>query len=48
MMGDHWSYIGIGWQLGIESCALSVLDALNIADAAPARKNLHQPRCPRL
>lgn len=38
MMGDHWSYIGIGWQLGIESCALSVLDALNIAEAAPHAK----------
>ncbi len=38
MMGDHWSYIGIGWQLGIESCALSVLDALNIVDAAPHAK----------
>lgn len=38
MMGNHWSYIGIGWQLGIESCALSVLDALNIADAKPGAK----------
>jgi hypothetical protein len=38
MMGNHWSYIGIGWQLGIESCQLSVLDALNIADAAPHAK----------
>ncbi len=38
MMGNHWSYIGIGWQLGIESCALSVLDSLNIADAAPGTK----------
>ena len=38
MMGDHWSYIGIGWQLGIESCALSVLDGLNIADEKPGAK----------
>jgi alpha-mannosidase len=38
MMGNHWSYIGIGWQLGIESCALSILDALNIADAKPGAK----------
>ncbi len=38
MMGDHWSYIGIGWQLGIESCALSVLDALNIEDQPPGAK----------
>lgn len=38
MIGDHWSYIGIGWQLGVESCALSVLDALNIADQKPGIK----------
>ena len=38
MIGNHWSYIGIGWQLGIESCALSVLDSLNIADTAPGAK----------
>ncbi len=38
MLGDHWSYIGIGWQLGIESCALSVLDGLNIADQPPGAK----------
>src|SRR5579871_2112427 len=38
MMGNHWSYIGIGWQLGIESCALSVLDSLNIADVKPYAK----------
>ena len=38
MMGNHWSYIGIGWQLGIESCALSVLGALNIADEKPGAK----------
>ncbi|HZP01737.1 MAG TPA: hypothetical protein VFD30_15720, partial [Terriglobia bacterium] len=24
---NHWSYIGIGWQLGIESNVLSVNDA---------------------
>jgi alpha-mannosidase len=35
MLGNHWSYIGIGWQLGIESCALSVLDSLNVADETP-------------
>ena len=38
MLGNHWSYIGIGWQLGIESCALSVLDSLNIADEKPGVK----------
>ena len=35
LLGNHWSYIGIGWQLGIESCALSVLDAPEIADRPP-------------
>ena len=24
---NHWSYIGIGWQLGLESCVLSANDA---------------------
>jgi len=24
---NHWSYIGIGWQLGLESNVLSVVDA---------------------
>ncbi len=38
LLGNHWSYIGIGWQLGIESCALSVLDALEIADRPPGVK----------
>jgi len=32
---NHWSYIGIGWQLGIESCALSVTDAMEMADRPP-------------
>ncbi len=32
---NHWSYIGIGWQLGIESCVLSVTDAMEMADRAP-------------
>jgi alpha-mannosidase len=32
---NHWSYIGIGWQLGIESCVLSVMDAIELADRAP-------------
>ena len=31
---NHWSYIGIGWQLGIESCVLSVTDAMEMADRA--------------
>jgi alpha-mannosidase len=32
---NHWSYIGIGWQLGIESCVLSAIDAMGMADLAP-------------
>lgn len=32
---NHWSYIGIGWQLGIESNVLSVTDAMEVADRAP-------------
>ncbi len=32
---NHWSYIGIGWQLGIESCVLSVTDAMEMADRSP-------------
>jgi alpha-mannosidase len=32
---NHWSYIGIGWQLGIESCVLSATDAMKMADRPP-------------
>lgn len=32
---SHWSYIGVGWQLGIESCVVSVNDALELADHPP-------------
>jgi alpha-mannosidase len=32
---NHWSYIGIGWQLGIESNVLSVTDAMEMADRRP-------------
>ena len=32
---NHWSYTGIGWQLGIESCVLSVTDAMEMADRPP-------------
>ena len=32
---NHWSYIGIGWQLGIESCVLSATDAIEMADRPP-------------
>ncbi len=32
---NHWSYTGIGWQLGLESDVLSVVDAMEIVDQAP-------------
>jgi alpha-mannosidase len=32
---NHWSYIGIGWQLGIESCVLSAVDGMEMADRPP-------------
>src|ERR1035438_7531021 len=35
---NHWSYIGIGWQLGIESCVLSATDAMELADRPPHAK----------
>jgi len=35
---NHWSYIGIGWNLGLESCVVSVIDALEIADRQPGAK----------
>jgi alpha-mannosidase len=35
---NHWSYIGIGWQLGLESCVLSVTDAMEMADRPPHAK----------
>lgn len=35
VLASHWSYIGIGWQLGIESCVVSVIDAVGMADRAP-------------
>ncbi len=34
-LASHWSYIGIGWQLGIESCVVSVIDAVGMADCSP-------------
>ncbi|MEK7404575.1 MAG: glycoside hydrolase family 38 C-terminal domain-containing protein [Acidobacteriota bacterium] len=34
-LANHWSYIGIGWQLGLESCVLSVIDSLEMADHPP-------------
>lgn len=35
MLANHWSFTGIGWQLGLESCKASVEDSLNIADEYP-------------
>ena len=35
---NHWSYIGIGWNLGLESCVMSVIDAMEIADREPGAK----------
>ena len=32
---NHWSYTGIGWQLGIESDVLSVMDGMEIFDRPP-------------
>jgi hypothetical protein len=32
---NHWSYTGIGWQLGIESDVLSVIDGMGIFDRPP-------------
>lgn len=32
---NHWSYIGIGWQLGIESDVLSVTDGMEMSDRPP-------------
>ena len=45
---NHWSYIGIGWQLGIESCVLSASDAMELADRPPHAKtclNLDASAC---
>ncbi len=33
---NHWTYVDIGFQLGIESCVLSVSDAMEMADLTPA------------
>ncbi len=35
---NHWSYTGIGWNLGLESCAQSITDSLAMADYAPSVK----------
>ena len=35
---NHWSYTGIGWNLGLESCAQSITDSLDMADYEPSVK----------
>lgn len=30
-LANHWSYIGIGWTYGIESCVVSINDSLTVA-----------------
>lgn len=35
---NHWSYTGIGWNLGLESCAQSITDSLDLADYEPSVK----------
>jgi hypothetical protein len=35
---NHWTYVDIGFQLGIESCVLSVSDAMEMADRPPKVK----------
>ena len=35
MLANHWSYTGIGWPLGLESCRNSIEDSLNTADVYP-------------
>jgi alpha-mannosidase len=37
-LGNHWSYIGIGWNLGLESCVLSIIDSLGLSDLPPSVK----------
>jgi hypothetical protein len=39
-LASHWSYIGIGWNLGLESCVLSVTDAMEMTDRPPHVKTL--------
>ena len=30
-LANHWSYIGIGWTMGIESCVQSLIDSFTVA-----------------
>ncbi len=45
-LGNHWSFTGIGWQAGIESCAQSISDSLAMTEYDPRIKtclNLDPP-----
>ena len=37
-LADHWSYTGIGWQMGLKTCAQSITDCLSMADYHPSVK----------
>jgi len=37
-IANHWSYVGIGWQSGLESCAQSLCDSMAMADYEPSVK----------
>lgn len=37
-LANHWSYTGIGWQLGVESCAQSIDDSVALLDYEPSVK----------
>jgi len=38
VLADHWSYTGIGWQVGLKTCAQSITDCLAMADYTPSVK----------
>lgn len=37
-VADHWSYIGVGWSMGIESSVASLRDAFSLAESELAAK----------
>src|SRR5690242_3377691 len=46
VLANHWSYTGIGWSSGLQSCVQSVTDSLAMADYTPSVKtsiNLDAP-----
>ena len=38
VLANHWSYTGIGWQMGLKTCAQSITDCLAMADYTPSVK----------